>query len=150
MIVRCVNNVSGLAPTDAQGTASHPDYVHEGLEVGREYAVLGISLYNDRLRFLIDQQKFPPGWLSVAFFELVNSRQPPHWDFQFFNVSGFEPHERRAFQAVWGYGELVRDVDIHTYALREGIPMSLQVFRRELELAGFIPGSYVRERTVAN
>ena len=135
MMLRCINNEESRAPKGLIGPVQpHPEYVHESLTVGRDYIVYGLSIFADNLKALIANDSGYPRWYAPHFFESVDARLPAHWEFRYFVMESTDPWQRRTFQAMWGYSELVQNED-HNTGLQELEPADLEIFRHQVELS---------------
>lgn len=99
------------------------------LEVGKIYAVYGISIWMDGLNYLLDiplagTGKTYPKWLNVEYFEIVDSSLPNNMHFRYFGES-----DKRGVNALWGYEELIFDYD-HYAGLIEVDKSALSIFAK--------------------
>lgn len=134
MKVLCINNAANRAPGDEPTKGSHPDYVHEDLDVGRTYDVYAMMIFNDRLRYLIGtgERGWDPKWVSPVFFDVVDDRLPFDWRFLAFAESPWEAWERRWPQAMWGYSYLIDNFPDHDGRMIDRDPVELALFREEV------------------
>lgn len=136
MLVRCINVEEALAPRGLIGPVQpHPEYIHEWT-VGRLYVVYGTGVFADNVQLLIQNDGGRPRWSDPHFFELVEGRVPAHWEFRYFVMDSQDPWQRRVFQAIWGYQELVRNAVEHNNGLADLEPEALEIFQRQVDTYG--------------
>lgn len=109
MKVKCIAN-SGKHLSEKQITfVNSPEYVREYLQIGKIYAVYGITLVDNMLLYLIVRgQADSPTFQPAEFFEIVDNTIPPTWYCNYFGGS----------KATWGYKELALDTN-HASDLEE-------------------------------
>jgi hypothetical protein len=132
MILRCINIDEAAVPKVLPGHQPHPQYIYNGLTVGKIYVVYGMAIYGDALRVLVRHDNGHPFWYVPQLFEVVDDHFPPYWGFRFFNIEGRTIGERHAFQAIWGYRELVDDLR-HNAGLMDGESVHLEIFEAEAQ-----------------
>lgn len=100
-----------------------------GVEVGKEYIVMGISLSEGLLLYLIDHGGVPQ-FCPFQLFEVIDGAIADNWYFRAYtNQSEYYPYR----QAIWGYYELCFD-DSHWDKLADGDEEAvLTYFRRKIE-----------------
>jgi len=74
-----------------------------GVRVGEEYTVVGMTLVDDILHYIVDEGT--PVNYPYMLFEIIDSRLPPMWHFNKIDLPATE------ISAVWGYYELCFDPD---------------------------------------
>lgn len=101
-----------------------------GIEVGKEYIVMGIATSEDVLLYLVDHGGIPQ-FCPFQLFEVIDGTVAGNWYFRAYtNQSGYYPYR----QAIWGYYELCSD-DSHWDKLVDGGREALQIyFRRKIEI----------------
>jgi hypothetical protein len=138
MKVRCLHNVGeALRPYENKslksdqfgrfGASAHTEY---GIEIGKEYIVMGMVLGGGGLSYLIDCV----GVISVypyPLFEVIDNSINTSWFFRAFKITdGFFPYQ----ETIWGYKELALD-ETHYEKLIEGEEEAQRIyFRRKIEL----------------
>lgn len=134
MIARCVRNDGASLGTPERGHYYTTETIFH-VEVGSDYPVLGMSLWETILTVLVCDETGRPRWHPIGLFEFDHQRLPNDWEFGLFDgiaASGGNALNRRV--AMWGYRELVRDLE-HSDRLIERDPVALQIFFRELATA---------------
>ncbi len=135
MIAKCLHNTgASLGPPD-RGRFYGPETVFE-LEIGGEYPVLGMGIFETTLLALVVDDTRRPNWLPAGLFEFGYQQIPDEWEFVLLDgaaASGAESANR--WVARWGYEELVRS-ESHSDDLIERDPAALDVFFRELAKTG--------------
>ena len=96
MKVLCKYNNPDNPPKNAP---SDFDY---GLELEKEYLVMGILLWENQLWYLIDEGT--PSFYPTELFDITDSRFSQRWYFKTYSED-----EAMYKQAIWGYYELVSD-----------------------------------------
>ncbi len=101
-----------------------------GLELGKEYIVMGIVVYNDSncLYYLIDVNG-RPDWFPFLLFDISNNSLPTNW---FTKVIG----KSQTTNIYWliGFEELCNDENFyHNLTEREDIAMRIY-FKRKIEI----------------
>jgi hypothetical protein len=97
--------------------------------------VLGICIWETILIVLICDETGMPRWHPIGLFEVDHQKLPDAWEFRLIDgiaASGGDALNRRV--AVWGYRELVRDLQ-YIDKLIDHDPAALEVFFRELRTA---------------
>jgi hypothetical protein len=138
MKVRCLHNVGeALRPYENKflksdqfgrfGASAHTEY---GIEIGKEYLVMGMILGEGVLCYIVDCA----GVISVypyPLFEVIDNSINSSWFFRAFKITdGFFPYQ----ESIWGYKELVFD-ETHFEKLIEGEEEAQRIyFRRKIEL----------------
>ncbi|MDR1671658.1 MAG: hypothetical protein LBR57_03970 [Alistipes sp.] len=138
MTIRCVHN-TGKVLRDYEnkrlskdtfgrfGTSWHTEF---GLEIGKDYLVMGVLYGEGTLDYLIDEG----GYISAypyPLFEVVDNRLPSNWFFKSLkNTDNNYPYQ----EAICGYYELVHD-DTHYEKLVNYEEDACRIyFRRKIEL----------------
>lgn len=113
MKVRCVHNTGEALRVyedrplrkEEFGRFGVSEYSNFGIEIGRDYLVMGMTLGNGFLSFLIDE-----GGMIVdcpyPLFDIIDNKIPTSWFFKIFDKMDENFPYR---EAVWGYYELVFD-----------------------------------------
>lgn len=99
------------------------------LKAGSKYEVLGLGVWGPALIALVCDETGEPNWHPIEVFELGVQKMPSDWEFSRRAASDAEILGR--WVAVWGYPELVRNVN-HSQLLIERDPDALKIFFREL------------------
>lgn len=132
MLGRCVHNVgSNLGPPERCHFFTAETVFN--VEVGKEYLVLGLGIFETVLLALVCDETAKPNWLPIGLFEFDSRALPSDWEFVLLDgraASGGDATNR--WIAKWGYAELVRD-ERHSDALIERDPQALGISSRELE-----------------
>jgi hypothetical protein len=137
MKVRCLHNIGeALRPYENSflkssqfgrfGASAHTQY---GVEIGKEYLVMGMLMGEGSLSYLVDSM----GEISIypyPLFEVIDNSINSNWFFRAFKIAdGFFPYQ----EAIWGYKELVFD-ESHYEKLIEGEEVAQRIyFRRKSE-----------------
>lgn len=132
MIAKCVRKTGASLGSPRHGNFYTAQTVFS-VELGSNYHVLGLGLFETVLLALICDENRKPNWLPIGLFELDHQRLPDNWEFALLDgvaASGGDSSNR--WVAKWGYEELVRDAQ-HSDRLIERDPIALQIFFRELE-----------------
>ncbi|MGL5830054.1 MAG: hypothetical protein ACRC0L_10860, partial [Angustibacter sp.] len=110
MIVTCLyNTLESIHPDQwlrgSSGTALHP------VTPGQDYLVVGMTLWENRLSFLVQDDYYHPCTIPAGMFELGTWEIPAGWAFRL--SSGIRVGGRAQWAdpecAVWGYPEWVHD-----------------------------------------
>lgn len=109
------------------GASGHTEF---GLDIGKEYLVMGMILGEGSLNYLIDDG----GYVSTypyPLFEVIDNKLPSSWFFRTLkNTDVNYPFQ----ESIWGYFELVFD-DNHFGKLIEMEEETLRIyFKRKMEL----------------
>jgi hypothetical protein len=133
VIGRCIHNTgSSLGEPSRGGFYGAGTVFH--LELGKDYIVLGLGIFETVLLALVCDETEKPNWLPVGLFEFKSSALPADWEFALLDgaaASGSDASNR--WVARWGYAQLVRD-DHHSDALVARDVDALAIFFRELQL----------------
>jgi hypothetical protein len=130
MIAKCLHNTGASLGQPQRGHFYSEKTVFD-LQVGSDYAVLGLGIFETALLALVVDDTLQPSWLPAGLFEFEPQRLPTDWEFVLLDgvaASGGEASNRWA--AKWGYPQLVRD-ESHSDALIERDSAALEVFFRE-------------------
>lgn len=124
-----LNDPSGL-PSHQRSRAADFESQYP-LTVGRSYGVLGMSIWENVLEFLVRDDWGGPCFASAGFFEVTNAALPAGWHFALLPGVRARGEEFRSSPgvAVWGYRELVED-PMHAAALQEQNRDALYLFDR--------------------
>ena len=138
MKVRCINNTgksirqyeNETLKKEELGRFGATEYTKYGLDIGKEFLVMGMLLGEGALDYLIDDGGFVSAY-PIPLFEVVDNKVPSLWYFKTFQTTD-EAYPYR--EAVWGYYELVFD-DMHYAQLVDGETFAYQIyFKRKIEL----------------
>lgn len=138
MRVRCINN-TGKSIRQYEykslkkgelGRFETTEYSQFGLDIGKEFLVMGMLFGEGSLNYLIDDG----GYISACpypLFEVINNKIPFCWYFRALqNTDQSYPYR----EAIWGYYELVFD-DMHYVQLADVEESAYQIyFKRKIEL----------------
>ena len=131
---RCVHQTGMSLGLPSRGGFYGTDTVFH-LELGEEYLIMGLGMFESVLLALVCDETEKPNWLPVGAFEFESLVLPADWEFVLLDAkaaSGGDASDR--WVARWGYPDLVRD-GRHSDALIERDPEALEVFFRELRKA---------------
>jgi hypothetical protein len=106
------------------------NYGGYGIELGKEYTIMGIVLYNDSncLYYLIDVNG-RPDWFPYLLFEISDNSLPRNW---FIKLNG--KMKSSDINCLWGFEELCNVQDFyHQLIEREETAMRIY-FRRKIEI----------------
>lgn len=99
MKVICIYNTG-----DAYKNSVMPDGFFKtsqyGLELGKEFFVMGIVLFENLIMYLVDDNG-KPGWYPFQLFKISDNAIASKWHFKIVS-----PNESSTIQAIWGYFEL--------------------------------------------
>lgn len=130
MIIRCIQNTADVLFEYERrpfGTFKQTEY---GLEIGKEFLVMGMIMSDGFLSYLIDDHPVI-GAYPYQLFGIVDGTVPDNWYFKSYT------HDSQDYvnkEAVWGYYELVFEDD-HYYKLIEMEEESHRIyFKRKIEL----------------
>ena len=138
MKVRCINNTgksirqyeNKALKKGELGRFGATEYTQFGLEIDKEFLVMGMLLGEGVLDYLIDDE----GYISAypyPLFEVVDKKVPSSWYFRALQSTDKDYPYR---EAIWGYYELVFD-DMHYSQLVDGVKSACQLyFKRKKEL----------------
>ena len=131
MIGKCLHSTGASLGQPQRGHFYSHDTVFD-LQVGSDYPVLGMGIFDTALVALVLDDTRNPNWLPVGLFAFEPQGLPASWEFVLLDgaaASGGESSNR--WVAIWGYPDLVRNAS-HSDALIERDPAALDVFFREL------------------
>ena len=131
MIFTCINNDQALAPDVRENHTPHPRYVDNSITVGRNYPIYATAIFFDDLTYLIQNDFGDARWEAPYFFQELDGRLPPYWEFRAFSDDGLTGPVRRRFQAIWGYPELVRH-PAHNDGLQDNRGEDVDLFAQEV------------------
>lgn len=126
MEVACVKSMGSELSAPEHGFWYSPS-THFPVTIGNRYRVVGMSLYNHRLAYLIENDASRPDWLPVGLFTIVDPRLPSFWSFSIPEVASEMPEGSWGLQGLWGYRELTSSLD-HYQGLIEQVPADIEVF----------------------
>ncbi|WP_170254886.1 hypothetical protein, partial [Phaeodactylibacter luteus] len=124
MKVLCKYNNPGDVPSGV------PSNFNFGLEVEKEYLVMGMALAEKQLWYLVDE-KGKPSFFPYQLFQVVNPSIHVNWYFRLYHEDdGIFPFDK---EAMWGYSELCLDANHYEQLLdREGEALDVY-FKRKIE-----------------
>lgn len=135
MIATCVSNEPTALADHQRSRASAFESAYP-LTPGRQYAVVGMSITETVLHFLVEDDRGNARFAPAGLFDLIESAIPPGWRFSL--GTGVRASGRNLWSdpvvATWGYPELVEDPE-HFTALVGGDPQAVAVFAREVACA---------------
>ncbi len=101
-----------------------------GLTIGEEFLVMGMILGKDCLTYLINDGSLI-GCYPYALFEVIDNKLPNSWFFKSFkNTDEMYPYQ----ESVWGYYELVFDVNHYEKLVEMDEEASRIYFKRKMDL----------------
>lgn len=106
-----------------------PDDFDYGLELGKEYMVMGIAVYkgSNCLYFLIDENT-RPNWFPFLLFDISDNSLPQNW---FVKVNGEK--DNSDIYSLCGYEELCNDVEYYDKLVERDNEAMRTYFRRKIE-----------------
>lgn len=131
MIARCIRNTGAALGVPERGHFYGAGTLFH-LNVGSDYLVLGMSLWETILTVLVRDETGRPHWHPIGLFEFQDQTVPEDWEFELLDgiaASGGDATNRCL--AIWGYRDLVRDPE-HSDKLIERDPEALEVFFSQL------------------
>jgi hypothetical protein len=131
VIGRCIHKTGASLGPPSRGHLYSAETVFH-VEVGAQYQVLGLGIFETVLVALVCDDTGRPNWLPAGVFEIQSQTLPSDWEFALIDgkaASGGDASNR--WVARWGYAELARD-ERHSDALIERDPAGLEVFFRQL------------------
>lgn len=131
MIARCIHNHGSELPEPVHGRfyTNRTDF---HLDIGTEYRVFAMSIWETVLIVLVCDETGKPNWLPIGLFEITDPTVPHDWEFALLDgeaASGGDTLSKEA--ARWGYREMIRNPKHHD-ALIEREPEALKSFFEEL------------------
>ena len=111
-----------------------PDNFDYGLEIEKEYWVMGVVLAENQLWYLVDENS-RPGFYPFQLFQILDPSIHSGWNIKLYEKDdGIFPFYKIA---IWGYSELCFD-ETHYEKLVERDSEALRTyFKRKLELETF-------------
>jgi hypothetical protein len=108
-----------------------PDNFNFGLELDKEYLIMGIMLTEKQLWYMIDEEG-APNFYPYQLFEVTDNSINSNWYFKLYSRDeGGYPFSK---EAIWGYHELCFDEN-HYEQLIDREPEALRLyFKRKIEL----------------
>lgn len=144
MRVRCINNTGiSLRPYEYEpianneifgrfGVSGMGDY---GIEIGEEYLVMGLIIFQTYQAYLIDDNGFIATY-PCQLFDVIDSKIIPNW---YFRITEKSEDIYPFVQAVFGYPELCSDKKAYEKLLVEMEEDTQRIyFRRKIEEEGEI------------
>jgi hypothetical protein len=140
MKVRCIANTGealklyevkelGEMELGRFGATSHT--LFGGIEIGKEYLVMGIIQGGGTLSYLLDDNG-DIGSYPTPLFEIVDNRVGPEW---FFSMIKFDDERYPYQEALWGYHELVFDNNHYKKLISGSDEEAPRIyFRRKIEM----------------
>lgn len=125
MKVLCKYNDPDNAPSGV------PNSFNFGLELGKEYLIMGILLAEKQLWYLVDE-KGKPSFYPYQLFQVIDASISANWHFKLYSEDdGIFPFDK---EAMWGYAELCFDEN-HYEQLVDRVPEALELyFKRKIVL----------------
>ena len=125
MKVICKYNDPDNAPSGV------PDSFNFGLELEKEYLVMGMVIAEKQLWYLVDENS-KPSFFPYQLFEVIDSSVSVNWHFKLYSDDdGIFPFDK---EAMWGYSELCFDESHYEQLVdRESSALELY-FKRKAEL----------------
>ncbi|MEO7988567.1 MAG: hypothetical protein ABI663_03440 [Chryseolinea sp.] len=120
MKVKCIYN-TGKAYENYRMPVGYSSSSQFGVEIGKEYLVMGMSLWEGSLAYLIDDGI--PHLYPFQLFQIVDSRLFVDWHFRTFGVES-------QMGAIWGYYELCYS-DGYYENLIEGEDSAVQLYYKK-------------------
>ncbi|MBW7877459.1 MAG: hypothetical protein H3C47_15890 [Candidatus Cloacimonetes bacterium] len=118
MKIICKHNKSSNLPS---GTPSNFNY---GLELEKEYLVMGMVLAENQLWYLVDEHG-KPDFYPYQLFQVTEASLGHNWHFKLYSDDdGVFPFNK---QSIWGYSELCFDKK-HYEGLVDREPGALQLY----------------------
>lgn len=105
-----------------------PNNFNFGLEVNKEYLVMGISLFDNFIYYLVDENG-RPNWFPCEIFEITESRLNPNWHFNFLTASETQPSS-----AIWGFYELCFTDKFYDLLIERDESTMIIYFKRKIEM----------------
>lgn len=97
MKVLCKHNDPNNVPSDV------PNSFNFGLEIDKEYLVMGIVMAEKQLWYLVDE-KSRPSFFPYQLFQITDDSISVNWHFKLYSEDdGIFPFDK---EAMWGYSEL--------------------------------------------
>lgn len=108
-----------------------PNNFNFGLEIDKEYFVMGIMLSDKQLWYMIDEGGVP-NFYPYQLFEVTDTLISNNWHFKLYNLNS----EVYLFQkqAMWGYFELCFDENHYEQLVNRESEALRLYFRRKIEL----------------
>lgn len=117
-----------------------PNSFNFGLELEKEYLVMGITLAEKQLWYLVDEQG-RPSFYPYQLFQITNASISPNWHFKLYNEDDeIFPFDK---EAMWGYFELCFDANHYEQLVNRDVKALELYFKRKIELEkmndGYLP-----------
>ena len=112
-----------------------------GLDINKNYIVMGISLYNNILNYLVDSGNNDPNFYPSLLFEIHENKIFSNWHFK-----SFKQNNTSELSALWGYYELC-NVDKHydNLLLREESDLEIYFKRKNEIMKAYEEGYFYTE-----
>lgn len=121
----CKHSKYGDVPNEEKSSEGLDSVIYD-IDVGSTYIIYGQSIFKGKLKYLIDpQDNSRPNWYPAELFDIVDGFPGENWEFQYFPIDA-----KNDLGALWGYRELVRDVE-HFNNLAEREETALLAFARQ-------------------
>jgi hypothetical protein len=132
MIVRCVKNTGAELGPFAQKGLFYSDQTTFPINVGHEYVVFGMVLFNNGLAVLlcVDDR---PTWLPISLFVVTDPTLPRESEFSF---ALDDADESLGVQARSGYHELVNGTEHYVGLIERTAPPSVSTMPRGRKAVG--------------
>ncbi len=106
IIVKCVANTGDKLSPNAKALGNSKETTYP-IKIGDRFNVYGQHLYKGVLSYLLlGTYENLPSWYPAELFELEDSLLPLEW---YYRYLGYDSN----LSAIWGYKELVLDVEHH-------------------------------------
>jgi hypothetical protein len=129
MIASCIHNYAGDLHEPLYGFVYSPEYEFD-LTLGANYTVFAMGFFGATLYVLVRDDGGTPDWMPVNVFSMEKSPVPEGWVFVLVDpVRAVGGSAISGWSAIWGYPELVSDVEFIT-RLNDREPHSLEVFAK--------------------
>lgn len=124
----CATNDPNALADHQRGRAASFESAYP-ITIGKSYAVIGMSVTENILDFLVRDDWGGPCFAPAGMFELLTAPVPDDWSFTL--RSGIRATGNAAWEnpivAMWGYRELV-DTETHVTDLLDREPNALRIF----------------------
>lgn len=140
MKVRCINNTGSslylyeyepITNKEVFGRFGASEITEFGIEIGKEYLVMGVIIFQTYQAYLIDDNSFIATY-PCQLFEMVDERLATNW---YFRVINRNEDIYPFIQAIFGYFELCSDKKAYENLIVEMKEDTQRIyFRRKIEL----------------
>lgn len=140
MKIRCIYNTGiSLRPYEYRqitnkevfGRFGVSEMAEYGIEIGKEYLVMGVLIFQTYQAYLIDENGFISAY-PCQFFEVIDDTLNPNWNFRLIEKDeDIYPY----LQSIFGYPELCSDKKAYENLIVEREEDAQRIyFRRKIEL----------------